>query len=123
MEKTIFEIKQMDCPSEENLIRLKLNGIPGIEKLDFDISNRTLTVYHNGHIEQIENSVLDLKLGGKKISSESTDQQDLQKDSIQKKLLWTVLAINFAFFLIEIYCALIVNNGRDIQVAFSSINI
>lgn len=107
MEKTIFEIKQMDCPSEENLVRLKLNGIPGIEKLDFDIPNRTLIVYHNGHIEQIENSVLDLKLGGKRISSERTDQPDLQKDTIQKKLLWTVLAINFAFFLIELATGLI----------------
>jgi Co/Zn/Cd efflux system component len=107
MEKTIFEITQMDCPSEENLIRLKLNGIHGIEKLDFDIPNRTLTVYHDGHIEQIENSVLELKLGGKKISSERTDPIDLQKDTIQKKLLWTVLAINFAFFLIEIATGLI----------------
>lgn len=101
MEKTIFEITQMDCPSEENLIRLKLNRIPGIEKLDFDIPNRTLTVYHDGHIEQIEKSVLELKLGGKKISSERTDQLELQKDTIQKKLLWTVFAINFTFFLVE----------------------
>ncbi|PKN52416.1 MAG: cation transporter [Deltaproteobacteria bacterium HGW-Deltaproteobacteria-13] len=107
MEKTIFKITQMDCPSEENLIRLKLNGIPGIEKLDFDIPNRTLTVYHDGHIEQIEKSVLELKLGGQKISSERTDQPDLRKDTIQKKLLWTVLAINFAFFLIEIATGLI----------------
>lgn len=107
MKKTIFEITQMDCPSEENLIRLKMNGIPGIEKLDFDIPNRALTVYHDGYIEQIENSVLELKLGGKKISSEHTDQLDLQKDTIQKKLLWTVLAINFAFFLIEIATGLI----------------
>ncbi|NTW76388.1 MAG: cation transporter [Syntrophaceae bacterium] len=107
MEKTIFEITKMDCPSEENLIRLKLNGIPGIAKLDFDIPNRILTVYHDGHIEQIENSVLELELGGKKISSERTDQLNLQKDTIQKKLLWTVLAINFAFFLIEIATGLI----------------
>jgi copper chaperone CopZ len=107
MEKTIFEITQMDCLSEENLIRLKLHGIPGIEKLDFDIPNRTLTVYHNGHIEQIENSVFELKLGGEKISSERDDQLDLPKDTIQKKLLWTVLAINFAFFLIEIATGLI----------------
>jgi len=31
--ETIFEITQMDCPSEENLIRMKLDGIAGIQKL------------------------------------------------------------------------------------------
>ena len=69
MEKTIFEITKMDCPSEENLIRMKLDGISSIENLDFDIPNRKLTVFHNGEIDQIEKSVLELNLGGKKIST------------------------------------------------------
>ncbi|MDD2984637.1 MAG: cation transporter, partial [Crocinitomicaceae bacterium] len=30
MNKTIFEITKMDCPSEENLIRMKLDGISSI---------------------------------------------------------------------------------------------
>ncbi len=69
----------MDCPSEENLIRLKLEDIPHIKNLDFDIPNRTLTIYHNGHINQIEESILDLKLGGKKISSEETAKIDFSE--------------------------------------------
>jgi len=40
MNKTIFEITKMDCPSEENLIRMKLDGISSIANLDFDIPNR-----------------------------------------------------------------------------------
>ena len=36
MQKTIFKITQMDCPSEENLIRMKLDGISGIKNLDFE---------------------------------------------------------------------------------------
>lgn len=66
MQKTLFEISKMDCPSEENLIRMKLDGISSIKNLDFDISNRKLTVFHNGQIDQIEQSIQDLKLGGKK---------------------------------------------------------
>jgi hypothetical protein len=46
MQKTIFEISKMDCPSEENLIRIKLDGIPEISNLVFDIPNRQLTVFH-----------------------------------------------------------------------------
>lgn len=37
MEKTIFEISKIHCPSEENLIRVKLNEISEIKNFDFDI--------------------------------------------------------------------------------------
>ena len=107
MKKTIFEITKMDCPSEENLIRMKLDGISSIANLDFDIPNRKLTVYHSGEIEQIEKSVLELNLGGKKILTEQTDQTEFKENANQKKLLWTVLGINFAFFLIEITTGII----------------
>lgn len=102
MEKSVFRISKMDCPSEENLIRLKLEDIPHIKNLDFDIPNRTLTIYHNGHINQIEESILDLKLGGKKISSEETAKIDFSESINEKEILWAVLSINFIFFLIEI---------------------
>ena len=101
MEKTVFKISKMDCPSEENLIRMKLDGISSINYLDFDIPNRNLIVFHNGQLEQIEKSIIELNLGGKKLSSEQTDQTEFSENSNQRKLLWTVLAINFAFFLIE----------------------
>lgn len=107
MQKTLFEISKMDCPSEENLIRMKLDGISTIKHLDFDIPNRRLTVFHSGAIDQIENSVLELNLGGKKLSTEQIKETDFEVHSNQKKLLWTVLVINFAFFIIEITTGLI----------------
>ena len=97
----------MDCPSEENLIRMKLDGISSIANLDFDIPNRKLTVFHSGEIEQIEKSVIELNLGGKKISTEQTEQTEFKENTNQKKLLWTVLGINFAFFLIEMTTGLV----------------
>ena len=107
MNKTIFKINQMDCPSEENLIRMKLDGIQEIKNLDFDIPNRNLTVFHNGQADQIENSIIELKLGGKKISTEETNEKDFEENTNQKKLLWIVLAINFVFFIIEMTTGLI----------------
>lgn len=107
MKKTLFEITQMDCPSEENLIRMKLEGISGIANLDFDIPNRKLTVFHTGESDQIEASIIDLNLGGKKISTEQTDQTNFKEEGDQKKILWTVLGINFAFFIIEMTTGLI----------------
>ena len=97
----------MDCPSEENLIRMKLDGISSIANLDFDIPNRKLTVFYNGEIDEIEKSVFELNLGGKKISTEQTDKTEFSENSNQKKLLWTVLVTNFTFFLIEMTTGII----------------
>ena len=107
MNKTVFEITKMDCPSEENLIRMQLDGISSIANLEFDIPNRKLTVFHSGEIDQIEKMVIALNLGGKRISTEQIDQRHFQENTNQKKLLWAVLAINFAFFIIEMTTGLI----------------
>ena len=107
MEKTIFEIAKMDCPSEENLIRMKLDGMTAIANLDFDVPNRKLTIYHSGQVDEIEKSLLELNLGGKIISTEQTDQTVYRENKNQRKLLWSVLGINFAFFLIEMTTGLI----------------
>lgn len=107
MQKTTFEIPQMDCPSEENLIRIKLDGIPEIKNLDFDIPNRRLTVFHDGQLESIESSIIDLNLGGKRLGTEQSDQLEFEEPTKQRKLLWTVLAINFAFFVIEMTTGLV----------------
>lgn len=101
MKKSIFEIPKMDCPSEENLIRVKLDGISNIVGLDFDIPNRILTVFHDGPTEIIETSIDELNLGGRIIGTETTEEAHWDEPSNQRLLLWKVLAINFSFFLIE----------------------
>ena len=107
MQKTRFEIPKMDCPSEENLIRMKLDGIAGIKHLDFEIPDRKLTVYHNGQLDQIEQSILQLNLGGKKLTTKEVEETDFDKNDNQKQLLLAVLVINLAFFIIEITTGLI----------------
>ncbi len=97
----------MDCPSEETLIRANLDGITGIANLDFDIPNRQLTVFHSGPIKEIEESIIELNLGGEKLFTEPTEQTQFKEDKNQRKLLWTVLLINFAFFVIEVTTGLI----------------
>ncbi|MBN8777500.1 heavy metal translocating P-type ATPase [Thiomonas arsenitoxydans] len=41
-----YRIDKMDCPTEERLIRNKVEGMPGVVQLDFNLLNRELTVYH-----------------------------------------------------------------------------
>ncbi len=97
----------MDCPSEENLIRMKLDDFPDIKKLDFNIPERKLTVFHYGEPQDIERSLIELNLGTRKIAANETEPVDFEESSNQKKLLWIVLWINFAFFIIEIITGLI----------------
>ena len=41
-----YRIDKMDCPTEERLIRNKLEAMPGVVRLDFNLLQRELTVYH-----------------------------------------------------------------------------
>lgn len=92
----------MDCPSEENMIRMKLDGLP-FANLDFDIPNRNLYVYHEGDVQPIAAALNDLNLGSSLKTTEDSEIESIASgNSNEKKLLWSVLLINFAFFIIEI---------------------
>ena len=103
MFKSVFTVSKMDCPSEESLIMMKLEGISGIKNLVFDIENRKLTVFHSEKTPEIEQRLKELNLG-----AEHKDTTDVQEDEFidnsraQSKLLWVILLINFAFFILEI---------------------
>ena len=101
MDQTVFEIPKMDCASEEQLIRMKLEAIPNVEHMEFDIPGRMLTVLHRGKTDIIENAIIDLNLGGKRLETDQVEDGSYEKPADQRRLLWTVLAINFAFFAIE----------------------
>lgn len=94
----------MDCPSEEQMIRMKLADLQIIRNLDFDIPNRQLTVYHtNSHVEILQR--LDsLNFDSTYIESITADYLPIPADtSVQeRRLLWQVLAINFFFFILEL---------------------
>ena len=47
-----LRIEKMDCPTEESLIRQKLEGLKGVESLDFNLIQRKLTVKH--HLQDAE---------------------------------------------------------------------
>ena len=99
----------MDCPSEENLIRLKLES-PEILQLDFDLSRRELKVYHKGSFKEIESILASLSFGSRLLRSENfkgTLPSSAQNEKEQKRLLLIVLVINFTFFLIEIVAGFI----------------
>jgi len=108
MLKSEYHISKMDCPSEENLIRLKLDGLLEIRKLEFDVENRQLLVFHSGQYQEITDLLQELNLGSKHVETIEYDGEiENESNDVQSKLLWTVLAINLGFFLIEITTGLL----------------
>ncbi|MDT0687366.1 cation diffusion facilitator family transporter [Salegentibacter sp. F188] len=101
MKRSNFTIQKMDCPSEEQMIRMKLETYPQVKYLDFDIPNRKLHVYHLDGIEDIQTSIASLKLGDTLQGTEEAEPPVWEDQSKQKKILWWVLGINFGFFVIE----------------------
>jgi len=104
MQKTTFSIQKMDCPAEEQLIRMRLEGFNQITSLQFDIPARKLEVFHIEDKESIFEALTNLQLDTSLSGTTTVDDAPLTSDDgegAESKLLIQVLAINFFFFLLE----------------------
>lgn len=110
MKKSEFLIKKMDCPSEENMIRMKLEGLTQIKTLSFDIPDRKLEIYHDGDLEEIKGSIHSLDLNSSLVSSRELDDDEeilIEPEKKQRKVLLTVFIINLTFFIGEFIAGLL----------------
>lgn len=99
---TTFHISKMDCPSEENLIRMRLEGL-NFQKLEFDITNRKLQVYHVDDIAPVVQALYELDLGTTVLKTEESCIAHESVDHVkQRNILWYVLLINLFFFALEV---------------------
>jgi len=105
MNKTTYNIDKMDCLSEEQIVRMKLEVVPGIKSLKFEIPQRKLYVMHEGDAAPITKAIDSLHFNSSLVNTQSVNDEEAllfsQTDGLQRKLLWQVLAINFFFFLVE----------------------
>ena len=103
MQRTIFKISKMDCPSEEQMIRMKLADLPNIKALDFDIPNRQLTVFHTDTHDAVFHRLDSLKFDTTVMESVPAPDVAITSGNAgrERTLLWQVLAINLFFFVLE----------------------
>ena len=107
---SIFIVPKMDCPSEEQLIRLTLESLNPSVGLQFDIPNRKVKVFHDDNLDEIKAKLKSLKFGAeleltkKTCEKESADAQikAKQTESQEMNVLKWLLAINGIMFFIEI---------------------
>ena len=101
MYKTIYRISKMDCPSEEQMIRMKLDSISSIKQLEFDIANRTLSVIHLDDQKDILHQLDALKFDTSLVETTAIENYTEINNNTDVKLLWQVLGINLFFFILE----------------------
>lgn len=107
-----YKIEEMDCPSEENLIRMKLQNIAGIKRLNFDLLGRTLDVYCEDIVDDVTPALESLNLGARLLTTSETEEvvTASEDDNMQRRALWTVLVINLGFFVLEMLTGFISNS-------------
>ncbi|TFW72518.1 copper-translocating P-type ATPase [Methylotenera oryzisoli] len=100
--KTVFRIDDMDCPTEENLIRAKLTGMIGVAALDFNLIQRRLTVTHSPEV--LDNIVTALQAIGfeAKIESGNATAVTPQIEPVSKTNWWPLAFSGVAATLSEV---------------------
>lgn len=110
-----YYIPQMDCPSEERIIRLALQSLDTVKTLHFDLSARQLAVIHDGAAAPITDRLQPLDMGAvlKHTQSAAPDSLVVPPPHAQvapadeSRVLYLLLAINAVMFVVELVAGLI----------------
>lgn len=103
-----FRVPKMDCPSEENLIRMQLESIESGLKLEFDIPKRIVRVTHKSDFKKIDEAMLGCGFGSimeetrsageqEKAAFFSSSQSENDQEASTLKLLLAINAFMFVF--------------------------
>src|SRR5512145_124638 len=76
-QRTLLAVPKMDCPSEERMIRMALDGLPELVDLQFDLGQRKLTMFHTGDAGPLIARLERLGLGARLESSVEAGPGDL----------------------------------------------
>jgi Co/Zn/Cd efflux system component len=106
--RSVFRIPKMDCPTEEQLVRMALEGVGGIRELSFDLPGRALSVWHEGEVGSITEKLEPLALGAQltetAVATEAPPaaRDEGASDETEARTLWVLLAINAVMFVVEL---------------------
>ena len=114
-----FSVPKMDCPSEERMIRLVLNGLPELNSLSFDLTSRQVRAFHDGPVDLITTKLESLGLGATLLGTQPASQEAASANSASEELtaskeastLKILLGINAAMFVMEMGAGLIAQSA------------
>jgi len=114
---SVYAVPKMDCPSEERMIRLALNGLDGVRKLTFDLSDRRLDVMHDSAVEPITKKLATLGLGATLQKTVAADPEMIKaaenpaNSTQESRSLRLLLGINAFMFVVEMTAGLIARSA------------
>lgn len=116
LHQTVFAIPKMDCPSEENLIRMALQEFGDDVRLSFDLKNRQLRAVHQIAASAILAKLVPLNLGASIVETARADVQHASStagpdDAGEARTLRLLLAINGIMFVIEMVLGLMAQSA------------
>ena len=110
---SVYAVPKMDCPSEERMIRLALDGFEEIRALSFDLSNRRLKVVHDGEVEPITSKLKTLRLGASLQETVAANPETIKAAEFspasakqESRTLCWLLGINALLFVVEMTAGL-----------------
>lgn len=103
--RSVFRIPGMDCPSEEQMIRLRLADAT-VAVMAFDLPARTLVIDHTGDAGDLLHRLEPLGYGAALLESKLLKAGDAaivpSDDAAEARVLWILLGINAVMFVVEI---------------------
>lgn len=103
LKRTRIAIPRMDCPSEERLVRMALDGLDGVVELRFDLQERMLAVTHRGEPGPVVAKLEPLGLGARVVDSGEAGAAPAAPEARDEAgTLRLLLGINATLFLVEI---------------------
>jgi Co/Zn/Cd efflux system component len=101
-----FNIEKMDCTAEEQLVRMRLAQLDGIDHVDVDLTAREVTVEHTGDTAVIAAALDSLDLGTSHLGDGFSPIRRVDPDR-ERTGLRIALAINATLFIAEITFGLV----------------
>ena len=121
MNQTTYHIEKMDCPTEEQLIRSRLKGVGGVERLDFDLVRRELTVTHGlGDPAPLLDALASVGMDAEPVSAgedEAVPQKAWERRPVVSRAEWVQLGAAGALALAAEVVALVTGEEGSLVVA------
>ena len=101
--ESTFVVPKMDCPSEEQQIRLALAPLAEIRDVRCDLEQRTVAVVHDGPVDAVLERLEPLGFGARlQHSAEASAERPVADPAAEGRVLRLLLAINGVMFAVEL---------------------
>lgn len=105
--RSVFSIQEMDCPAEEQMVRMAFSDVEQVHSFDFDLSTHTVAITHQGDAQALLEYLHPLGLRtalvrSEEVAPEALGQSETEMNAAEAGTLKILLGINGAMFVLEI---------------------